>query len=1096
MKSDNSRNTFDPRKHFRSVRLQQGRVQIDADGNEENDIVSYRVETEALDVIGLCGAPLHYPGFHVVSALSELSTEEKSLPGNASLPSKFAVPDFLISAGRYYVDGILCENETLTSYLNQPDFPAPPPITAAGTFLIYVDVWQRLLTALDDPSIREVALGGPDTAVREKTIWQVKHLLLDQQGDCKTKFEAYDKVTAASTGTMSARSKRPDDSKNPCVVPSSAGYTGLENQLYRVEIHNGGEALDATTAGTVATRISGTNNQLKFSGGGWVEGQPIEIFSSKDANSMNGVLTSITKIDGTTRTVDIDVSQLSFDELRVRAAGATFKWSRDNGAVVTSIDEINDEEVTVHDLGPDNVIGFQVGDWVEISDDSLELGGLPGLLAKIVNIERANNLITLDRKISLANGVVPGLHPKLRRWNGIAAVKFHPKEQEDAFLDLENGVQVRFFAGSFKTADYWTIAARTANADAQSGKIEWPQGGDKPAKLLPFGIAHHYCRLAMAQWDGSKFEFQDCRNVFAPITDQTNFVYVNGAGQESMPGKPQPQSLQVGVFNDRWAVSGAQVQFTTSEKGQLSADTSGLPNSMPVGTNSVTVFTDANGIASCAWTLNPDVTKPSQRVEARLLDANGDVLDPIVRFDGNLSLASNVFYDPSKCPGLKADKVNNVQDAIDHLCEAQQGGGCDVTVGKGGQFEKLEDAIKNLLRQKNSDLCICLMPGDHVIEDGLSIKAKGLNVKIVGCGRGSRLLFSSTDRGNQFVAQGLASLTLRDLEMTGSNFVILLDQCNDINIEKTYLTQEDQTTPFIRIGHSDRVRLEGNLISATQKAAVNRGPSKVFESDTKISALFKAPTKQEFDRQLPDVAEEVAARPVATRKTLVRNFTTALTAATDLSASESLSYRTTLRTLSAETVDAAALSRNLQSVRAAALRTTPGVAIALLDSEAETRIEDNQITGVVSLYGVPGKTSLTAGDIRNISAALKVGKLLFNDPTGNLHFRNNVVTRIDVSEETITLLKSVNPNTGGTIERPFSRCFFTNNVFSGNNSVFVMDHLALTANSFDDDKADAGTVIANGAIYTSNYATNDIRLFNVARANQKAANLLINVVDA
>jgi len=99
MKSDNSRNTFDPRKHFRSVRLQQGRVQIDADGNEENDIVSYRVETEALDVIGLCGAPLHYPGFHVVSALSELSTEEKSLPGNASLPSKFAVPDFLISAG-------------------------------------------------------------------------------------------------------------------------------------------------------------------------------------------------------------------------------------------------------------------------------------------------------------------------------------------------------------------------------------------------------------------------------------------------------------------------------------------------------------------------------------------------------------------------------------------------------------------------------------------------------------------------------------------------------------------------------------------------------------------------------------------------------------------------------------------------------------------------------------------------------------------------------------------------------------------------------------------------------------------------------------
>jgi Family of unknown function (DUF6519) len=1094
MKSDNSRNTFDPRKHFRSVRLQQGRVQIDADGNEENDIVSYRVETEAHDVIGWCGAPLHYPAFHIVGALSELSAEEKALPGNANAP-KITLPDFLISAGRYYVDGVLCENETLTTYLTQPDFPSPPPITEPGLYLIYVDVWQRLLTALDDASIREVALGGPDTAAREKTIWQIKYVATEKRGDCQTEFEAYNKVTAASTGKMSARSKRPDESKNPCVVPSSAGYTGLENAFYRVELHNGGEALDATTAGTVAARISGKNNQLKFTGAGWTEGQAIEIFSSKDANSMNGVLAFITQIDGNSKTVDIDVSKLSFDELRVRPASATFKWSRDNGAVVTSIDELNDEAVTVHDLGPDNVIGFQVGDWVEVSDDILELAGKPGWLAQIVNIERANNLITLDQAVTLPQGLIPARHPKLRRWNGIGAVKFHPKDQDNAFVDLENGVQVKFFEGTFKTGDYWTIAARTANADAQSGKIEWPQADNKPAKLSPFGITHHYCRLAMANWNGSKFKFQDCRNLFAPITEQTNFVYVNGAGQESMPGQPQPQALQAGVFNDRWAVAGVKVKFTASDKGQLSADTNGLPASMPAGAGSVTVETGADGVASCAWTLDPDVTKPSQRVEARLLDANGEVLDPIVRFDGNLSLAKNVFYDPSKCPGLKGDKVNNVQDAIDHLCEVHQGGGCDVTVGKGGDFEKLEEAIKKLLGLKRSDLCICLMPGDHMLEEGLTIEAKGVNLKIVGCGRGSRLLFPSLNRGNSFVAQGLASLILRDLEMSGSNFVIQLDQCNDIDIEKAYLIQEDQTNPFIRIVRADRVRLEGNLISATQKGASTRGPAKVFESDPKVSALFKLPSKAEFDKQLPDVAAELAARPSAGRKTLVRNFNTALAASTDLTATENLSYRLALRTLGTENVDAAVLAANLQSLRAATLRATPGVAVVLFDGEAETRIEDNQITGSVSLYGMPGKTVLTQAEIRTIAAALRVGKLVFNDPLANLHLRNNVVTRMDVSEETIALLRGVNPNTGGTLDRPFSRCFFTNNVFSAGNSVFVMDHIALTANSFDDNKTDAGFVIANGAIYTGNYATNDIRLFNAARASQKAANLLINIVD-
>src|SRR6267154_6606628 len=123
MKGDYSRTTFDPRKHFSGVRMQQGRVQVDADSNEQGDILNHRVEIEADDVIGLCGAPLHYPAFHIVGDFNDLSLEEQGLIENA-LPKTgfkvpFKVPDFLISAGRYYVDGLLCENEQITSYLNQ-----------------------------------------------------------------------------------------------------------------------------------------------------------------------------------------------------------------------------------------------------------------------------------------------------------------------------------------------------------------------------------------------------------------------------------------------------------------------------------------------------------------------------------------------------------------------------------------------------------------------------------------------------------------------------------------------------------------------------------------------------------------------------------------------------------------------------------------------------------------------------------------------------------------------------------------------------------------------------------------------------------------
>ena len=40
---------------------------------------------------------------------------------------------------------------------------------------------------------------------------------------------------------------------------------------------------------------------------------------------------------------------------------ATFKWSRDNGTVVTAVEKISGKDVIVHDLGPDDVLGFADG---------------------------------------------------------------------------------------------------------------------------------------------------------------------------------------------------------------------------------------------------------------------------------------------------------------------------------------------------------------------------------------------------------------------------------------------------------------------------------------------------------------------------------------------------------------------------------------------------------------------------------------------------------------------------------------------------------------------------------------------------------------
>ena len=705
MKSDNSRITFDPRKHYSGVREQQGRVQIDADANEQSDIVNYRVETEAGDVIGLCGAPMHYPAFHIVGDLAGLNTEERALLGNtrpetgtAKIPTGFKFPDFLISAGRYYVDGILCENEQLISYLTQPDLPNAPPIDQPGLYVVYVDVWQRLLTALDDPSIREVALGGPDTATRTKTVWQVKHwLAVDrsnnklEDGNCLSTFNVFEDLIAPSSGKLSARSKRAETTTDPCVVSPVAGYTGLENQLYRIEIHDGGEAIDATTA--AATRMSLVPNesaQIK-AGGSWTRQTPIEIFSTADP--MKGKLAFVQSVDGPKRgaktlTLNIDVSQLSFSDPLVREVGATFKWSRDNGVVVTAIQSMSGAEVTVHDLGPDDTLGFKEGQWVEVSDDALELSGQPGQLAQISKVDSALKRITLNTAVdpldaSNNDGVNKDLHPKLRRWDGVGVVKFDP-EAEDNFLDLESGVQISFSAGTLRTGDYWTVPARTATADTQAGNIDWPvDGSNRPLQQSPFGIEHHYCRLAMVKWDGRNFTFEDCRSLFPPITELTSMVYVSGDGQEAMPGQQIQQPLQVGVFNGRWPVENAQVRFRISSAagrfGVRSTDPDldqGQLKSIDGRTGpatTITVRTGADGIAGCVWLLDPRIgplvdpnsDRSSQQVEARLLDATGAPTPALVRFDGNLSIADEVAYFPGECEALNRDTT--VQRALDRL---------------------------------------------------------------------------------------------------------------------------------------------------------------------------------------------------------------------------------------------------------------------------------------------------------------------------------------------------------------------------------------------------------------------------------------------
>ena len=55
------------------------------------------------------------------------------------------------------------------------------------TLLFYLDVWERYITYVEDDRIREAALGGADTCIRSKVVWQVK-LLRQAEGFALLRF--------------------------------------------------------------------------------------------------------------------------------------------------------------------------------------------------------------------------------------------------------------------------------------------------------------------------------------------------------------------------------------------------------------------------------------------------------------------------------------------------------------------------------------------------------------------------------------------------------------------------------------------------------------------------------------------------------------------------------------------------------------------------------------------------------------------------------------------------------------------------------------------------------------------------------------------
>src|SRR5262245_31167388 len=114
MSSDRARRSFDPSRMYRSVVSQQGRVTLEADANEAEEIRTEESRAKLVDVVGPAGAP--DDGFKI------------AVPG-----AGLGAFDFTIGRGTFYVGGVrVHQDDEKATYLRQRetewvDYPAGAP---------------------------------------------------------------------------------------------------------------------------------------------------------------------------------------------------------------------------------------------------------------------------------------------------------------------------------------------------------------------------------------------------------------------------------------------------------------------------------------------------------------------------------------------------------------------------------------------------------------------------------------------------------------------------------------------------------------------------------------------------------------------------------------------------------------------------------------------------------------------------------------------------------------------------------------------------------------------------------------------------------
>lgn len=483
-----------------------------------------------------------------------------------------------------------------------------------------------------------------------------------------------------------------------------------------------------------------------------------------------------------------------------------------------------------------------------------------------------------------------------------------------------------------------------------------------------------------------------------------------------------------------------------------------------------------------------------------------------------LDLLAAVKADDIGYTTTRDSTVDSVQEALDALFTRRAGSGSRATVGTGGDFGTIGDALNAL--HAGGDIALELLPGSHTWPAAFD----------VGLLAGDRLSISGVGPATQIFSNGNLRLDqLRRFELDRVSLVLYqgqlaLDRCEEVlftdcRIEGSNIFSKESLM-HLSTGNSPNRTVIRNCVFDTQPVSrpqwvefvlspIAGGISDIYDSnltnfETQIAGIARGLgtlTAQERLNLAQVIRERLHDGPGEGPPPPNGGVAAVLPpsdgdwASTNLHVYEYTAYLTIVIHLEAQSFDVDNMTMAFHLLRQSLVRIDPAAVLLFkLGNQGLVLLESNDFRGLISLYGAPEWSEF---DVSAVWSKHRNGRIMFNG-NSELQMRNNRMLGIRVSQSVYDFLRQVidAPSTGPALLFPdnaFRSITLTDNQITEPLGALFARHVQLNSTDFTHSES-AGWVISETGIYIGNRGYQPAILADVSRFASAVGNLIFDIV--